>query len=115
MSFNKMDSIGRTHYVLDAISKKQEAMATNVTNANTPGYVRRDISFSQLLSTAHTPLETELSQKIGPNPFITQEEGQVDLKKELVELQKNSMYYAVATRQMSSIITQMKTVANVGK
>ncbi|MCQ2957666.1 MAG: hypothetical protein MJ180_02065, partial [Candidatus Gastranaerophilales bacterium] len=89
--------------------------AANVTNANTPGYVRKDVSFSQILSTANAPLETELSEKIGPNPFFLQEDGQVDLKQELVEMQKNAMFYAVATRQMSSVITQMKSVANVGK
>lgn len=115
MNLNKLNSIDRTQFVLDAISKKQEAMAANVTNANTPGYVRRDISFNQLLEASNTPLETELAKKIGPNPFILQEEGQVDLKKELVEMQKNSMYYAVAVRQMSSVITQMKTAVNVGK
>ena len=44
-----------------------------------------------------------------------EEDGQVDLKKELIEMQKNSMYYAVAVRQMSSVINQMKTAINVGK
>ncbi len=101
--------------ILDAISKRQEIMAANVTNANTPGYVRKDMSFSQLLSDANSPLETKLSEQIGPNPFFLQEDGQVDLKKELVEMQKNSMYYAVATRRMSSVISQIRTVSNVGK
>ena len=115
MNINKMNSVDATHVILDAISKKQEVIAANVTNANTPGYVRRDVSFSQILATANSPLETKLSEKIGPNPFFLQEGEQVDLKKELVEMQKNAVYYAVATRQMSSVITQMKTVVNVGK
>lgn len=113
--FNKLNPIDKSQFVLDAISKKQEVMAANVTNANTPGYVRRDVSFNQILDTANSPLETKLSEKIGPNPFFLQEEGEVDLKKELVEMQKNSMYYAVATRRMTSVISQIRTVANVGK
>ena len=115
MNLDRMNSIDKTQFVLDAISKKQEIMASNVTNANTPGYVRRDVSFNQILETAKAPLETDLSVKIGPNPFFIQEDGQVDLKQELVEMQKNSMFYATAARQMSSVITQMKTVLNVGK
>ena len=109
----KLSAIDQTKTVLDAISKKQEMIAENITNSNTPGYLRKDASFSQLLN-AGGPLDTELSKKIGPNPFIMEEDGEVDVKRELVELQKNSMYYAVATRRMSSIITQMKTVTNVG-
>ena len=115
MNLDRMNSIDKTHMVLDAISKKQEVMASNVTNANTPGYVRKDVSFNQILETAKAPLETQLAIKIGPNPFFIQEDGQVDLKQELVEMQKNSMFYATAARQMSSVITQMKTVINVGK
>ena len=110
----RLSSIDKTNIALDAISKKQEVIAGNVTNANTPGYVRKDVSFGQILSTANTPLETKLSEKIGPNPFVVQESGEVDLKAELIEMQKNSMYYAVATRRMTSVITQMKTVTNVG-
>jgi len=110
----KLSAIDQTNNVLDAIAKKQEMIANNVANANTPGYVRKDASFSQLLN-IDTPLEPELSRRIGPNPFIASEGGDVDLKQELVEMQKNSMYYAVATRRMSSIITQMKTVTNVGQ
>ena len=115
MNLDKLSPIDKTQVILDAISKKQEVMAANVTNVNTPGYVRRDVSFNQILATANSPLETELSEKIGPNPFFLQEDGEVDLKKELIEMQKNSMYYAVATRRMSSILTQLRTVANVGK
>ena len=109
----RLSAIDKTKTVLDAISKKQEVIAENITNTNTPGYLRKDVSFSQLLN-AGGPLDTELSKRIGPNPFVMEEDGEVDVKKELVELQKNSMYYAVATRRMSSIITQMKTVTNVG-
>ena len=115
MNLDRLNPIDKSQLILDAISKKQEVMAANVTNANTPGYVRRDVSFNQILATDNSPLETKLIEKIGTNPFFLDEEGQVDLKQELVEMQKNSMYYAVATRRMTSVITQMRTVTNVGK
>ena len=37
------------------------------------------------------------------------------MAEELAEIQKNSIMYTMATRRMSSIITEMKTVINVGK
>ena len=109
----KLTPIDQTKTVLDAISKKQEIIACNIANANTPGYLKKDASFSQLLN-AGGPLDTDLSKRIGPNPFIMEENGEVDVKQELIKMQKNSMYYAVAARRMSSVITQMKTVTNVG-
>lgn len=39
----------------------------------------------------------------------------VNPAEELVKMQNNSLLYTVATRRMSNIITQMKTVINVGK
>ena len=64
MNLDRLNPIDKSQLILDAISKKQEVMAANVTNANTPGYVRRDVSFNQILATANSPLETKLSEKI---------------------------------------------------
>ena len=64
----------------------------------------------------NSPLETKLSQKLGPSGVIEDREKQeIDIAEELAEMQKNSLMYTVATRRMSNIITQMKTVINVGK
>ena len=41
--------------------------------------------------------------------------GEIDIAEEFAEIQKNSLMYTMATRRMSNIITQMKTVINVGK
>jgi flagellar basal body rod protein FlgB len=63
-----------------------------------------------------SPLETKLSQQLGPSGVIEDGEKQeIDIAEELAEMQKNSLMYTVATRRMSNIITQMKTVINVGK
>ena len=37
------------------------------------------------------------------------------MAEELAEIQKNALMYTMATRRMSNIITEMKTVINVGK
>jgi flagellar basal body rod protein FlgB len=64
----------------------------------------------------NSPLETELSTKLGPSAVI-ESVGAMDIDPafELAEMQKNSLVYSVATRRMSMAITEMKTVINVGK
>ena len=116
MTFTSLDSIGKTNLMLDLISQKQRALGSNVANVDTPGYVRRDIDFSQYLGTMNSPLETKLSTKLGPSGIMEdRQRHEIDIAEELTEMQKNSILYTMATRRMSNIINEMKTVINVGK
>ena len=116
MSYTGLDALSGTNLMLDLISQRQRALGSNVANMDTPGYVRRDIDFSSYLGSANSPLETQLSQKLGPSGIIEdRQRHEIDIAEELTEMQKNSLMYTMATRRMSNIITQMKTVINVGK
>ena len=115
MSFTPNNPIQNTNLMLDLISQRQRALSSNLANMDTPGYVRKDINFSQYLGTMNNPLETELSTKLGPSAIIQDNQGEVNPSDELAEMQKNSLLYTVASRRMSSIITELKTVVNVGK
>ena len=116
MSYTSLDALGKTNLMLDLISQKQRALGSNVANVDTPGYVRRDVDFSQYLGSMNSPLETQLSSKLGPAGII-EDKGhtEINIAEEFTEIQKNALLYTVATRRMSNIITQMKTVINVGK
>ena len=116
MTYTALDSMGKTSLMLDLISQKQRALGSNVANVDTPGYVRRDINFSQYLGTMNSPLETKLSTALGPSGVLEdRQKAEIDIAQELTEMQKNSILYTMATRRMSNIITEMKTVLNVGK
>ena len=116
MTFTALDSMGKTSLMLDLISQRQRALGSNVANVDTPGYVRRDIDFSQYLGSMNSPIETKLSTALGPSGVIEDRRAQeIDIAEELAEMQKNSLMYTMATRRMSNIITEMKTVINVGK
>ena len=116
MTFTALDSMGKTNLMLDLISQKQRALGSNVANVDTPGYVRRNIDFSQYLGSMNSPIETKLSTALGPSGVIEdRREQEIDIAEELAEMQKNSLMYTMATRRMSNIITEMKTVINVGK
>ena len=116
MTFTSLDSMGKTSLMLDLISQRQRALGSNVANVDTPGYVRRDIDFSQYLGSMNSPIETKLSTALGPSGVLEdRREQEIDIAEELSEMQKNALMYTMATRRMSNIITQMKTVINVGK
>ena len=116
MSYTSLDAMGKTSLMLDLISQRQRALGSNVANVDTPGYVRKDIDFSAYLGNMNSPLETQLSTKLGPSGIIEdRREQEIDIAEELAEMQKNSLMYTMATRRMSNIITEMKTVLNVGK
>ena len=114
--YTPMESMGRVNLMLDLISQKQRALGSNIANVDTPGYIRQDIDFSQYLSTMNSPLETKLSEKLGPSAIAeNRTEEPVDSANELLAIQENAILYSMATRRMSNIITEMKTVINVGK
>ena len=116
MTFTSLDSMGKTSLMLDLISQRQRALGSNVANVDTPGYVRRDIDFSQYLGSMNSPIETKLSTALGPSGVLEdRREKEIDIAEELAEIQKNALMYTMATRRMSNIIAQMRTVINVGK
>lgn len=114
MSYLPKDPIQKAQLMLDLISNRQEAIAGNVANMDTPNYVRKDVEFSQYLNTMNGSLETNLSRKLGPSGVIEPREQTLSVTDELAIAQKNSMLYGVAAKHLSSIITEMKTAINVG-
>lgn len=115
MSF-QIDPMDKTGNMLDLISKKQKIIGENLANLDTPGYTRKDMDFGQYLGDAGSSLETAMISKFGSSPVFEQRSNEpINPANELLELQKNSLLYTMATRRMSNIITEMRTVINVGK
>ena len=68
--YTSLDSMGKVSLMMDLISQRQRALGSNIANVDTPGYIRQDINFGQYLSTMNSPLETQLSEKLGPSPVV---------------------------------------------
>ena len=114
MSYLPDSPIQKAQLMLDLIANRQEAIAGNIANMDTPNYVRKDVEFFQYLNTMNGSLETKLSQKLGPSGVMEPREQTLSVTDELAIAQKNSMLYSVAARQMTSVVNEMKTVINVG-
>lgn len=115
-----MDFVGSSldlslHY-LSAISARQKLTSANIANAQTPGYTAREMSFSEVLK-ADNPFETHLSQSMGSklSEMNNNTGTPVDLQKELVEMQKNLLFYSMITRRAASVVTSLKSASQVGR
>jgi flagellar basal body rod protein FlgB len=115
MSFSLNGQLDKTNMLLDLITVKQQALSSNIANVSTPGYARQDITFEQYIGKLNAPLETKMSKNIGPSPIAEEREGKVNIAEELMAMQKNSLFYSVATRRANSLIQELKTVAQVGR
>lgn len=114
--YTPLESTGKINLMLDLIAQRQRALGSNLANVDTPNYVRKDINFQNYLGTMNSPLETKLSAMLGPSGVMEERENEkIDVANELNAMQQNSILYTMATRRMTSIITEMKTVINVGK
>lgn len=114
--YTPLESTGKINLMLDLIAQRQRALGSNLANVDTPNYVRKDINFQNYLGTMNSPLETKLSAMLGPSGVLEERENEkIDVANELNAMQQNSILYTMATRRMTSIITEMKTVINVGK
>jgi len=107
--------MNNTQNMLELISARQEALADNVANIHTIGYKRKDVDFSQYLNQdSASVLERKLNDKFGAAPIASSSGGEnISAEDELALMQQNYVLYNVATKQLKSSITQIKTALNL--
>ncbi len=103
--------------MLSLVSQRQEALSDNIANMHTPGYRRKDVDFSQHLSSGiSSTIEAKLIDKYGPSPITNSSAAggeNISTEDELSLMQQNYLMYNVAVRNLSSTITEIKTAMNV--
>ena len=99
MGWAALDCVGKTSLALDLIAQRQRALGSNLANVDTPGYVRRDIDFSQYIGGATASLETKLAQL---NNILDKKNLKPEEKKKLEQLK--TLYL-----QQKNILIENKT------
>jgi flagellar basal-body rod protein FlgB len=100
------------HY-MTLLSARQKLVASNLANADTPGYRTEDIDF-------HTEFEHAMS---GQNPTVIEPDGlevkpdgnNVDLDREARLLSENTMRFAVASNLARAELSSLKAAIQEGK
>ena len=114
MVFGITNNIDKNGFYLSLIGAKQEALGANLANINTPNYVRKDVKFEQYMGNSK-PLETDLSVKMGSTSLPGEENKKVNMTEELVSMQRNSLFYSIASRRVSKLAQEIKTVIQLGR
>ena len=96
---------------LDAISLREDAIASNIANLETPGYKRMDISpeFNSELSRACADRNPEEISSVNPQLAVdatatpvSPDGNTVDLDNEMLEMNKNTMANTLETQLIST-------------
>ncbi|HXS69104.1 MAG TPA: flagellar basal body rod protein FlgB [Candidatus Polarisedimenticolia bacterium] len=108
---------------LDAVALRQEAIATNIANLETPGYKRIDLapSFRNELDRAcasNDPRQIEAikpSLAVDTNAVASSQDGNtVNLENEMMQLNQNVMTHMLETQMVSTELYRLK-MAITGK
>jgi hypothetical protein len=52
---------------------------------------------------------------MGPSAMLKEEDGEENPAQELILMQKNALFYTLATRKITATIQEIKTVAQLGR
>jgi flagellar basal-body rod protein FlgB len=104
--------------LLDAAALRQEAIASNIANAETPGYRRLDISTDFAEQLKARSRNGELASSVSTvqptlvqDPFarsVRPDGNSVEIEKELLAMNKNAVEYEFLTEVVSGNIKQLK-------
>lgn len=119
MLFNRLNTnIDILEKALDASWLRNEVIADNIANADTPNYKRKDVEFKNILNDVISSNEKDI-KKIQPR-IITKndhlqiriDENNVDIDVEMVEMAKNSIRYNTLISQVSHEFKRINIVLN---
>ena len=92
---------------MDLLSARQKLVASNIANADTPGYQTRDIDFQSEYQNAMGDLPPAA---INVQGLKTKPDGNnVDMDVELGDLNRNSLMAAAATQILALQIAQLRS------
>jgi flagellar basal-body rod protein FlgB len=96
---------------MDLLSTRQKLVASNIANADTPGYRTQDLDFQGEFASA-AGLTPEVVQVVGLP--VKNDGNNVSLDREARLLAENAMRFQVASSLMKSEISTLKSAINGG-
>jgi len=119
---------------LDALTLRQRVIANNVANANTPGFKKSEVAFSNQLrdamdkngihlryshpkhiTTRRSVSEIEAKVVTTENTIMNYGKNNVDVEQEMVNLAANTIMYNAVSRMISGKLTSMGNVIKGGR
>ncbi|HZR21881.1 MAG TPA: flagellar basal body protein [Verrucomicrobiae bacterium] len=114
--FNQPDYLAAKK-TLDAVALRQEAIASNIANLETPGYKRLDLAptFQSELDRAcatrdaHQIVSLQPALAPDPNAVPNSKDGNtVNLEKEMAQLNQNTLAHSLETQLVSNMLLRLR-------
>ncbi|MBK8190023.1 MAG: hypothetical protein IPK79_06190 [Vampirovibrionales bacterium] len=118
MSFEPFAKFAPIAETLSGLSYSQQLVSSNIANAQTPGYTAKNVSFADVISSQNSPFETRLSKEMGKTcqPLSMVDSGEpVNLQQQMILMQKNMLFYSMATRRAATIFNTLRTASQIGR
>ena len=98
---------------MDVLSARQKVVASNIANADTPGYKAMDLNFQSEFQSAMSP-GTPMPFQVGGLP-VKNDGNNVNLDREARLLSENAMRFSFASNLMRSELQVIKEAIHEGK
>ncbi|HLW76268.1 MAG TPA: flagellar basal body protein [Bryobacteraceae bacterium] len=100
---------------MSVLSERQKLVASNIANADTPGYKTQDIDFQAALENAMSGNELS-AQVVQPEGLPVKADGNnVNLDRESRLLSENAMRFAIATQFAHADLATLRMAINDGR
>jgi len=99
--------------LINAVGERQHILANNLTNVNTPGYIRQDLDFGAVIKDVN---HGHKSMDKAINDAVHTDEGvKASYEKELAEMAENHLKYVLLTRINGHIYQHMEEATQLGR
>jgi flagellar basal-body rod protein FlgB len=102
--------------LLDVAAMRQDVVAQNVANVNTPGYAIMEVNFEDKLREALSSSDwRERLSSVNPEVITTDKAAEradgnnVDVDLEMARLQKNGLYFQAYTQMLANELAQFRS------
>jgi flagellar basal-body rod protein FlgB len=101
--------------LMDASNMRQDVIAQNIANVNTPGYRTLDVNFEEALKAAlsansRAPVHDIPAEIVVGNGGLDRPDGNnVDIDLEVARMQKNALYFKLYSQLVSNEFAQHRS------
>lgn len=99
--------------LINAVGERQQILANNLTNVNTPGYIRKDLDFSDVLRDSDKGHKS--MSKIIDDAVHNDEGVKPTYEKELAEMAENHLKYILLAKINGHIYQHMEEATQAGR
>jgi flagellar basal-body rod protein FlgB len=120
-------SFGILHKIVQAANMRQKVIASNIANADTPGYKAKDVKFGsfiekelKLLTSDPKHISVENGKKVSGNMIVEEnpswgDRNNVELNVEVAKMAENSLVHDAAVRILSAKIKMYRSAIKGGR